>query len=93
MTDKLIGLETRGNLIRGDLQKLMLLIPSTQQDDIRLKRLLAFRLKVDGFEATRRYLLNKMRRASLCTYTGNLYDFMKDDLEERACRLFESSGQ
>jgi len=38
----------------------MRLAPADQRDDIRLKRFLAFRLKLDGLVATQVYLSNKL---------------------------------
>jgi len=69
--------------------RLMELIPEEKRTEEKLQRLLAFRLKLDGEDPTRAYILNKMELAVECQYTGNLYDFMKDDRIETSCGLDE----
>ena len=67
--------------------KLMALLPEEQRSDIKLQRLIAFRLKLDGEDLARAYILNKIEHAEACQYEGNLYDFMKDDKIEASCGL------
>jgi hypothetical protein len=55
------------------------MVPDRDKDDIDLKRLLAFRLRVDGEAATSEYLMRKVRDMIQCAFRGRLYDFLKDD--------------
>ena len=57
------------------------------KDDKKLQRLIAFRLKVDGEIHTGEYLIRKIRETIECGYAGNLYDFLKDDFQEKECGL------
>ena len=66
---------------------LMDLIPEEQRTDKKLQRLIAFRLKLDGEDPTRAYILKKIEHATECRYTGDLYDFMKDDRIEISCGI------
>jgi len=85
MAHNVIAIETLDGADKEALQKLMLLVPPDQRQDKDLLRLLAFRLKLDGFTATRQYLVRKTRDADQCVFTGRLYDYLKDDLEEQKC--------
>jgi hypothetical protein len=68
------------------LQRVMRMVPEKDRNDVNLQRLIAFRLRVDGEVATREYLLEKIREVIQCAYTGSLYDYLKNDLEEKECR-------
>ena len=70
--------------------RLMELIPDEQRTEKKLRRLIAFRLKLDGEDPTRAYILKKIEHAAECQYTGDLYDFMKDDKIEMSCGIDES---
>ncbi|MGD8368576.1 MAG: hypothetical protein PVG78_13130 [Desulfobacterales bacterium] len=70
---------------RDRLEQLMLLVPPSDRDDMRLRRLLLFRLRLDGFPTTRGYLVDKVRSADRCRFFGSFYDYLKDDVEEKAC--------
>ena len=89
MTAEIIELENINEAARIDLNKLMLLVPPEQREDQDLKRLLLFRLKLDGLHTTRGYLVEKTREADRCGYTGRIYDYLKDDFESRVCRAQE----
>jgi hypothetical protein len=67
--------------------RLMALIPDEQRTEKKLQRLIAFRLKLDGEDLTRAYILKKIEHAAECQYAGNLYDFLKDDKIEMSCGL------
>lgn len=79
MSDKVIRLEEQAFLDSEELEQLMRLAPADQRDDIRLKRFLAFRLKLDGLVATQVYLSNKIMAAEKSVYRGRLYDFLCED--------------
>ena len=89
MTGDIIELEQINDAARIDLKKLLLLIPPEQREDQQLKRLLLFRLQLDGLHATRAYLVEKTREADRCGYTGSMYEYLKDDVEARVCRPSE----
>jgi hypothetical protein len=79
MPSKIIFPEGIEGPFHDAFNKLMELIPDEQRSDQKLQRLIAFRLKLDGEDLTRAYILNKIEHAEECRYAGNLYDFMKDD--------------
>ena len=59
-----------------ELERLMRLAPEEDRDDVRLKRFLSFRLKLDGLVATQVYLSNKLIDAEKSGFRGRLYDFL-----------------
>lgn len=85
MTDNVIGLEELKEPLLPAFHRLMNLIPVKQREDVFLQRLVAVRLNLDGEDPTREYILRKIEHAVQCNYTGSLFDFLKDDLEETAC--------
>jgi hypothetical protein len=86
MTDKLIAIDDSLANQTEDLQKLMKLVDPHQRGDRDLARLLLVRLKLDGLEPTRDYLVEKTRAADRCGFEGRLYHYLKDDATERTCR-------
>jgi hypothetical protein len=86
MTDKLIAIDDSLGDQTEDLQKLMKLVDPHQHEDRDLARLLLVRLKLDGLERTRDYLVQKTRAADRCGFQGRLYHYLKDNAEERTCR-------
>jgi len=86
MTAKIISLEETDGAFKVSLQRVMRMVPDRDKGDVSLQRLLAFRLKLDGEAAISEYLIHKIREMIKCAYTGSLYDFLKDDLQERACK-------
>ena len=86
MTDKLISIDEKLGDHADDLKKLMKLVDPSQHGDRDLTRLLLIRLQLDGLERTRAYLVKKTRAAEACNFTGRLYDYLKDDLEEGTCQ-------
>lgn len=76
MSGRIIRLEEQAFVDSEELEQLMRLAPADQRDDIRLKRFLAFRLKLDGLVATQVYLSNKLMTAEKLAYRGGLYDFL-----------------
>ena len=85
MTDNLISIDDRLDDQTEDLQKLMKLVDPHQREDKDLARLLLVRLKLDGLATTRDYLVAKTRAADACGFNGRLYDYLKDDAQERVC--------
>ena len=89
MTKKVISIEETEGAFQMSLQRVMRMVPDRDKKDISLQRLLAFRLKIDGESAINEYLIHKIREMIRCAYTGRLYDFLKDDLQEKACSDIE----
>jgi hypothetical protein len=85
MADKLISIEEQEGPFKMILQRVLRMVPDRDKQDKKLQRLIAFRLKIDGEAAISEYLLKKIREAIKCSYTGSLYDFLKDDLESSEC--------
>ena len=71
----------------------MRMVPDRDRDDKNLQRLLAFRLRIDGEAALSEYLIHKIRETIKCAYTGSLYNFLKDDLIEKACGNDENESE
>ena len=89
MFDKLITIEDQDGPYQPLFQQIMRMVPDRDKNDKNLQRLLAFRLRIDGEAALREYLMRKIRETIKCAYTGKLYDFLKDDLNENICDLDE----
>lgn len=78
MTQKVIFPE---NLIGEDLeqlQRLMGILPPKDRSDAKLKRFLVFRLRIDGEETTRNYLLKGLSRYRETAFKGSLYEYLSD---------------
>jgi len=86
MSDKIISIEQEDGPFKMVLQRVLRMVPDRDKHDKKLQRLIAFRLKVDGEAAISEYLLKNIREAIKCSYTGSLYDYLKDDLEARECK-------
>ena len=87
MPEKVIALEELEGPFQQRLQRVMRLVPDRDRLDKKLKRLIAFRLKIDGESATSTYLINRIREANRCAYTGGLYSFLKDDVINKECMI------
>jgi len=79
MSGRIIRLEEQASVDSEELEQLMHLAPAAERGDIRLKRFLAFRLKLDGLVATQVYLSNRILAAEKSSYRGRLYDFLSED--------------
>jgi hypothetical protein len=86
MGAKLIAIEEFEGPVGQLLQRVMRMVPEKDRRDRKLRRLLAFRLMIDGEQATSDYLYRKSQKAARCAYTGSFYDFLKDDAKDRECR-------
>ena len=91
MDEKVIHLEDKDSTLGTQLERIMRMVPDRDKKDQSLRQLLAFRLRIDGEDRIREYLMKKIRAAIECGYTGNFFDFIKDDLKEQEC-LPESEG-
>lgn len=92
MTGKLISIEEENGPFQIVFQRVMRIVPDRDKRDKNLQRLIAFRLRTDGEAETSEYLIRKIREIIRCSYTGTVYDFIKDDLEEKACKAEPSPG-
>lgn len=86
MSDKIVSLEKRDAALQKDLERLLQIVPSRHQQDGDLRRLIAFRLKIDGFTPTRTYIVRKIREMNACGFSGRMFDYLKDDQAEKSCR-------
>lgn len=83
--DKIISIDIEDGPYQMVLDRVMRMVPDKDKDDVDLKRMLAFRIRLDGEGTTREYLIEKIRDMVQCAYTGRLYDFLKDDSASSAC--------
>lgn len=83
--NKVISIEDTVGKDQAILRNVMRMVPNKDRNDVSLKRLLAFRLRIDGEGATRSYLMQQIRYMSQCAYSGRLYDFLKDDEQLKSC--------
>lgn len=90
--DKIISIDTGDGPHQMILQRIWRMVPDRDKDDIDLKRLLAFRLRVDGEAATSEYLMRQIRDMIQCSFHGRLYDFLKDSEISRQCRSNKSDN-
>ena len=85
MEDKVIHLEDKDRTLGMQLERILRMVPDRDKNDQDLRQLLAFRLRIDGEDRIRQHLMQKIRAAIECGYTGSFYDFIKDDLKEQEC--------
>ncbi len=85
MPDKIVSIEETEGAFQMSFQRVMRMVPDRDKDDKKLQRLIAFRLNLDGEAAMSEYLIKKIRAAIKCSYTGTLYDFLKDDVQSKEC--------
>ena len=89
MSDKLVNIEEQDGPYQALFQRILRMVPDRDKNDTNLQRLLAFRLRIDGEAALSEYLIHKIKETIQCAYTGKLYDFLKDDVIEKACDMDE----
>ena len=87
MTEKIIAIEEDKGPFQKTFKRIMDLVPEKDREDKKLQRLIAFRLKIDGEVYTSDYLARKIREILQCGYSGSLYDFLKDDFQEKECGI------
>jgi hypothetical protein len=78
---KIIEIEEREGPFQEMFQRVMKVVPQQDREDKHLQRLIAFRMKIDGEDATVHYLKNKIQEARQNAHKGSLYDFLKDTLD------------
>jgi len=78
MTQKVIFPEDMMGEENQAFKRLMALVPDEDKTDLKLKRFLVFRMRIDGEEATRAYLLGGIEHARESAFNGALYDYLVD---------------
>lgn len=89
MTGKVIAIEERAGPFQMIFQRTMRMVPERDRENKDIQRLIAFRLQQDGEARTNEYLIRKIRDMIQCGYIGRLYDYLKDDIEEKSCRSLD----
>ena len=85
MSDKIISIEEQEGPLQTAFQRVMRMVPERDKQDKKLQRLIAFRLRLDGEATLSEYLIKKIKEAIKCSYSGSLYNYLKDDIEAREC--------
>lgn len=85
MNADIINIEDYDETLHAVLDRVLQLVPGKDKQDQNLQRIIAFRLKLDGEAATRAYLIKKIEEIIQCAYTGSLYEFLKNDIQEKEC--------
>jgi hypothetical protein len=85
MSDKIVTIEEQEGPFQMAFQRVLRMVPDRDKHDKKLQRLIAFRLRIDGEAAISEYLMKKIRETIKCSYSGSLYDYLKDDLLEKEC--------
>ena len=77
--NKIFFIESGGGPHQMILRNVMRMVPDRDKNDVALKRLIAFRLRIDGESTTREYLMRKIRDMIQCSFNGSLYEFLKKE--------------
>ena len=85
MTDKIVSIEQQDGPFQKAFQRVMRMVPDRDKQDKKLQRLIAFRLRIDGEAAISEYLIKKIKTAIKCSYSGSMYDYLKDDRVAKEC--------
>jgi hypothetical protein len=85
MSDKIISIEEQEGPLQMTFQRVMRMVAERDKQDKKLQRLIAFRLRLDGEAALSAYLIKKIKEAIKCSYSGSLYNYLKDDIEAKEC--------
>ena len=85
MADKIISIEQQDGPFQQSFQRVMRMVPDRDKQDKKLQRLIAFRLKIDGEATLSEYLIKKIKTAIKCSYSGSMYDYLKDDMAANEC--------
>ena len=85
MTDKIIAIEQQEGAFQIAFKRIMRMVPERDKQDKKLQRLIAFRLRIDGEAKLSEYLLKEIKTAIRCSYSGSMYDYLKDDLIAKEC--------
>lgn len=91
MSENVIEIENFEGPFKSIFHNVLRMVPDRDKKDVRLQRLIAFRLRKDGESVTREYLIGKKRDIIQCGFTGSFYDFLKDDAGEKECGFEDRS--
>ena len=83
--DKIISIDESEGPFQIAFQRVMRMVPDRDKQDKKLQRLIAFRLRIDGEAAISEYLIKKIKTAIKCSYSGSMYDYLKDDMVAKEC--------
>jgi len=81
MPEKVIAIEKLEGPYQTIFKNVMQMVPDRDKDDKDLQRLIAFRLRADGEDAIKKYLIEKIREIIQCGYKGRFYDFLINEKE------------
>jgi hypothetical protein len=90
MSNKIISIEEHEGPFQIAFQRVMRMVPDRDKRDKKLQRLIAFRLRIDGEAALSEYLVKKIKETIKCSYSGSLYNYLKDDIETKECTETDS---
>lgn len=76
MSKKIIDIEKDQGAFQKSFERIWRMVPDRDKQDLNLKRLLTFRLRVDGEAATSEYLIRKVREVIQASHHGSLYEFL-----------------
>lgn len=85
MTDKIIAIEQQEGPFQMAFQRILRMVPDRDKQDKKLQRLIAFRLRIDGEAKLSEYLVKKIKEVIKCSYSGSMYDYLKDDIIAKEC--------
>lgn len=77
-SDKVFLIESVNGPYKVLLQNVMRMVPDRDKSDVALQRLIAFRLRIDGENATRQFLMHNIQDMIQSAFKGRLYDFLTD---------------
>lgn len=58
------------------LDRLLSLLPPQDRSDLKLRRFLIFRMKIDGEDVTKGYILRKLEDIEKKGFSGSFYEFV-----------------
>ena len=85
MANNIISIEQQDGPFQIAFQRVMRMVPDRDKQDKKLQRLIAFRLRIDGEAELSEYLIKKIKTAIKCSYSGSMYDYLKDDMVAKEC--------
>lgn len=76
MTQKVILPESLVGSDKIALERLLSLLPPQDRSDLKLRRFLIFRMKIDGEDVTKGYILRKLEDIDRQGFSGSFYEFV-----------------
>lgn len=78
MGEKIIAIENLHGPFQMIFQRVLRVVPDRDRTDDRLRRLIAFRLKIDGEAETSEFLIRNIRDFVRSHHQGRFYDFLTE---------------